>query len=281
MALFVSVTLSIVELLYLFAVLGLFAFGSMIGSFLNVLIYRTVHNENYVRGRSHCPNCQVMIAWYDNIPLVSFVLLGGKCRHCTKPISKMYPIVEAMTGALFVWWGMIGFAFFQLTSTPLMVLQPLFWLLVGIGLIVVFFADIRYMEIPDEAVIGLTLLASLYRTLLWKLGIMPMQDYLFTLYGALGVAGFFWLLWLGTKRKGIGFGDVKFAFPFGLILGFPNVLVGLLLAFVLGAVVGVSLVLAGKTQMGARLPFGPFLVTSAVITLLFGDLILRWYLSLM
>lgn len=261
--------------------MALFTFGSVIGSFLNVLIYRTVHNENYVRGRSRCPNCKETIAWYDNIPLLSYALLRGKCRHCRLPISKMYPMVEGMTGALFVWWGMIGFAFFQLSSAPLRLLQPLFWLLVGIGLIVVFFADIRYMEIPDEAVIGLTFLGVLYRTSLWWFQIMPLNDYMNTLYGALGASVFFLLLWIGTKGRGIGLGDVKFAFPFGLIVGFPNVVVGLFLAFVLGAAGGLGLVAAGRAKLGARLPFGPFLVLSAVLTLVFGEAIFHWYMGLL
>jgi len=266
---------------YLLIVLALFTFGALIGSFLNVLIYRTVHNQDYVRGRSRCPNCKTTLAWYDNIPLISFAALGGKCRHCRLPISKMYPLVESMTGALFVWWGVIGFAFFQLTTAPLTVLQPAFWLLVGIGLIVVLVSDLRYMEIPDEAVIGLTVLGVVYRTALWWFQIMPLSDYLLTLYGALGALAFFAVLWLVTKGRGIGLGDVKFSFPFGLILGFPNVLVGLFLAFVLGAGTGVALVVTGRAKRDTRLPFGPFLVIASVITLIAGELLLRWYSGLL
>ena len=117
------------ELVLLFPI---FVLGLAIGSFVNVLIYRTLKNESPWEGRSYCDNCRRQLSWYENIPMVSYLVLGGKCRTCKKKISWTYPVVEMVTGLLFVWWGTLGFAFFQLTRSPLLYLQPLFWLFVGL-----------------------------------------------------------------------------------------------------------------------------------------------------
>ena len=106
--------------------------------FLNVLIYRSVHDESFVMGRSKCPHCKKQINWYDNVPLLSFVFLRGRCRYCHKQISWTYPAIEFITAGLFVWWYVIGFTFFRLTQQPLLILQRGFWLCVGISFIVIF-----------------------------------------------------------------------------------------------------------------------------------------------
>src|SRR5262249_53647315 len=105
----------------------LFIFGTMIGSFLNVVIYRTLNEESWVKGRSKCESCGKQIKWYDNVPLISYFVLGGKCRACKAPISISHPVIEFLTGTLFVWWYWGGSLFFRLTQQPLGVIQPLFW----------------------------------------------------------------------------------------------------------------------------------------------------------
>jgi prepilin signal peptidase PulO-like enzyme (type II secretory pathway) len=137
----------------------LFFLGLMVGSFLNVLIYRTTIGEDWVKGRSRCDGCKEEIAWYDNIPLLSFVILGGKCRHCKMKISIQHVVVELLTGTLFLWWYLIGFTFFRLAESPLSVLQPLFWLVVGILLLIIFVTDWLYQIIPLYANFGLMGLA--------------------------------------------------------------------------------------------------------------------------
>lgn len=256
-------------------------FGLTIGSFLNVLIYRTVHDESYIEGRSKCPHCKKMIAWYDNIPVVSFIVLRRRCRHCKKPISWTYPAIELITAGLFVWWYLIGFTFFRLGAQPFALLQPGFWLFVGICLIVVFFADLLYGIIPDSVVIALTGLGLLYRISLYASHIMQPGDFWLTIMGAACASLGFWLLWYLSRGRGMGFGDVKFVFPLGLILGWPNILVGLFLSFVVGAVVSVMLLLMKRKRFRQTVPFGPFLVVGTVTTLLVGDRILQWYLSLL
>jgi leader peptidase (prepilin peptidase)/N-methyltransferase len=270
--------LSVAFFLFSFA---LFALGAAIGSFLNVMIYRSVHNQNWMVGRSKCESCGKQIRWYDNIPLVSYVVLGGKCRFCKTPLSLSHPVIEFMTGSLFVWWFWMGSLFFRLTQHPFSVIQPLFWLLVGLSLLIVFFADIRYMIIPDEIVVFLTVITLLYRITLTLAGVMQPIDFVWTILGSVIVSGFFFLLWKVTKGKGMGFGDVKFAIPFGLLLGWPNVFVGTFMAFVFGAVVGISLMAARKKTIGQAVPFGPFLVGATVATLVFGTHVWQWYIGLL
>lgn len=256
-------------------------FGLTIGSFLNVLIYRTVHDESFVVGRSRCPHCKKQINWYDNIPLVSFLLLHAKCRYCHKQISWMYPAIEFITASLFVWWYVIGFTFFRLTQQPLIILQRGFWLCVGISFIVIFFADFLYGIIPDGMVIFLTGLGLIYRAALYWFGVMQPIDFWLTLgVSVWAVLTFAFLHWV-TKGRGMGMGDVKFVFPLGLILGWPGMVLGVFLSFIIGAVVSLSLIAFGKKQFKQTVPFGPFLVAGAATTLLFGERIIAWYVTLL
>lgn len=175
----------------------------------------------------------------------------------------------------------MGSIFFRLTLHPFSVIQPLFWLIVGMSLLVIFFADIRYMIIPDEAVVLLTTMTLLYRITLTLAGVMQPIDFVRTIFGTLIVTTFFYLLWRLTNGKGMGFGDVKFALPFGLLLGWPNVFIGTFFAFVFGAVVGLLLMAVGKKKIGQAVPFGPFLVTSTIVTLVIGTHVWQWYISLL
>jgi len=215
----------------------LFVLGAVIGSFLNVLIYRTIQGESWLTGRSRCDHCQKKISWYDNIPVLSFLLLGGKSRCCKKQIPISYPFVELITGSLFVWWYGIGFVFFRLTTTPFQVLQPFFWLLVGVLLLTIFFADLMHMIIPDLVVGALFLLTLAYRLYLTAVSIMQVQDLYFAALGMVASVLFLGGLWILTKGKGMGFGDVKLIAPIALLLGWPKILVGLFMAFVIGGII--------------------------------------------
>jgi len=186
-----------------------------------------------------------------------------------------------MTGVLFVWWYVIGAAVFKLSTQPFTILQPAFWLLVGIGFLVVFFADFLYGIIPNGAVYGLTALGLAYRLALTGMGIMRPVDLLFSLLAAVAMAAFFLFLWWITKKRGLGLGDVKFVLPLGLIVGWPAILVAVFLADILGAVTGLLLIAGGKKKFGQTIPFGPFLVLGGVLALLFSDHIVQWYVSLL
>jgi len=263
----------------------LFILGAAVGSFLNVLVYRSVRDEDWVRGRSRCEICGKKLHWYENIPLLSFLLQRGRCRKCKKAISIAHPVVELLTGALFVWWYWGGALFFQLTATPFQTLQPLFWLLVGLCLIGIVIADTLYMIIPDLLVGLLLVMTILYRLILTFSGIMRLQDLLYAVFGLVLSVAFFGGLWLLTKGKGMGLGDVKLVAPLSLLLGWPYILVGLFLAFVTGAIAGLGIIgfqrLSLQKGIKKKIPFGPFLVLGTVLTLVWGNPLLEWYLALL
>lgn len=259
----------------------LFALGAAVGSFVNVVLYRTVIDEGWVHGRSRCDFCKKTIRWFDNIPLLSYLILRGMCRDCQKQISLSHPVVELLVGTLFVWWYWGGSLFFQLTQSPFKAIQPIFWLAVGILLIMVFMADVLYLIIPD-VVVGLLLVLTIsYRLALTGFGIMQPLDLFRAVLGAVIAVGFFGGLWLITKGKGMGLGDVKLVAPLGLLLGWPNIFVGLFIAFVTGAAVGITMIALKKRSLGQVLPFGPFLIWGTMIALVYGDALSHWYLQLL
>ncbi|PIR59306.1 MAG: prepilin peptidase [Candidatus Pacebacteria bacterium CG10_big_fil_rev_8_21_14_0_10_56_10] len=259
----------------------LFVLGAAVGSFLNVVVHRTLAGEDWSGSRSRCDHCGRQIAWYDNIPLLSFVALGGRCRHCRQPISLSHLVFEMLTGLLFVWWYLAGFVFFQLTQAPFQVLQPLFWLIVGVLLLIIAVTDALFLIIPDAAVMGLFMLTVLYRVVLVSFGIMRPLDLALSVAATTAAAALFWLLWRLTRGRGLGLGDVKLVVPIGLLVGWPQLTVALLAAFVTGALVGVGLIGLGKRRLGQVIPFGPFLVAGTLVALTAGGSIIRWYLSLL
>lgn len=259
----------------------LFCVGAAVGSFINVVIYRTVHSQDWVKGRSRCEQCGNTLKWYDMIPLLSFAVLRGRCRNCQSSIGVDHPVVEFLTGLLFVWWYLGGTLFFQLSQNPFQLLQPLFWLVVGVLLLVVFFADWRFYIIPDAAVAALFVVTIGYRIALTWQGIMQPMDLLLAAIGAVLVLALFAGLWWLTKGNGMGLGDVKFVVPMAFLVGWPNIWIALLSAFVLGAVVGIGLLLARRKKFGQVVPFGPFLVVGTMIALVWGDLLWQWYLNLL
>ncbi len=257
----------------------IFLLGASVGSFINVYVLRTLAGEDYVRGRSRCDACRRPLEWYELVPLLSYFFLRGRCRTCHAEIDVMHPVGELLFGSLFVWWWLIGSAFFQLSQQPLNVIQPVFWLSVGLLLLLITVVDWRAMIIPDWAVLTLAVSTLVYRILLVTWGVYQPADLARSLFGAWLALMIFLGLWLITRRRGLGFGDVKLVFPLALIVGWPQVWVALFLSFVIGAVVGVGLILAGKAKFGRPLPFGPFLVIGTLLSLLWGDSLLGWYLS--
>jgi leader peptidase (prepilin peptidase)/N-methyltransferase len=257
----------------LIIILVLFFVGACVGSFLNVIIYRSTTGESWV-------NCGKKIAWYDNIPLFSYIFLGGKCRHCKDRLSISHPVVESLLGLLFVWWYFMGSLFFKLTQQPFVFLQPMFWLLVGILLLFILIIDYRYYIISDTAVFVLTCLVVVYRIALVAAGIMQLNDLLSAVSAMAGSVLFFWLLWFLTKGKGFGFGDVKLAVPLGLLVGWPEVIIWLFSSFWLGAIVGIILIMLGKAKFGKPIPFGPFLIIGTLISLIWGNQLIGWYATL-
>jgi prepilin signal peptidase PulO-like enzyme (type II secretory pathway) len=265
----------------LFSVLLIFFIGSCVGSFLNVVVIRSLLGQSWWWGRSRCDTCQKILSWYELSPLVSFLVLGGKCRNCKKEIDIMHPVVEVLTGSLFVWWWIIGFAFFQLGTQPLQAVQALFWLCIGVAFVAILISDFVAYIIPDWTLLWIFFSTLTYRLLLVGVGIYNPADFARAMLLGCVFLLFFLSLWLITKGKGMGFGDVKFVFVLGVLLGWPNGLVAVSIAFLSGAVVGVgAMIVAGKNGKTA-LPFGPFLITGAIVALVWGENLVQWYQGLL
>lgn len=256
-----------------------FLIGACIGSFLNVVIIRSLLGEPWMIGRSHCDVCKRQLAWYELFPIISFIVLRGKCRTCQTEIDLMHPVVEFLTGSLFVWWWLIGFAFFQLSTQPLQLIQSLFWLSIGITFIAILISDLLAYVIPDWTLLWIFFATLAYRIILVSTGIFNPADFARAMAVGFGLLIFFLLLWLFTKGRGMGFGDVKFVFVLGVLLGWPNAVVAVSLAFLLGALIGSVIVLLQRGSLKTALPFGPFLITGAVIALVWGQNLVQWYQS--
>lgn len=255
-----------------------FFLGASIGSFVNVLIARSIAGEDWVSGRSRCDSCNKDLRWYDMIPLLSYMVYRGKTRCCHKPLSIIHPIVEGLFGVLFLWWIAIGFVFFKLATAPLTLVQPVFWLTIAIILAIIAVADLLYgviLMLPLYLGIGFVLS---YRLILWIFGEFHSRDVVLMLFSGIASYLFLWLLRVITKGRGMGDGDPYLALLTGLLLSWPRVMVSLLSAFVTGAVVGVVLMFTGKKSRKSTLPFGPFIVIGAGIALLWGkEIMFRLY----
>ena len=269
-------------LVYIFV----FFFGLIVGSFLNSIIYRlstgAPHQLLFKSGgglsRSFCPDCRHTLSWQDLIPLLSFLILKGKCRYCQKPISRQYPLVELVTGILFL-------LIFNYTFPNLLAIG--YWLLVTSFLIIIFVYDLKHYIIPDKIIypaIATAFLYQLFRILEfgnWNLfGIWNLEfGILRPILSAVLASGFFLIIVLISQGKWMGAGDIKLAFLMGLFLSFPKILVALFLAFFIGAIIGVGLVVSRKKTLKSEVPFGPFLVTGTFIALFWGENIINWYLN--
>lgn len=239
----------------------IFVLGLVVGSFLNVLIYRVPRNLP-LSGRSFCPKCHKHLLWHDNIPLVSFVVLCGKCRFCKERISLRYPIVELLTGTLFV---AIAIQKQLVLVSILSSIVTFYWLFIIATLIVIFFIDLEHGIIPDKITYLAIVITAMY--------LFIIHDSLFMIHlgSALGAVSFLLLLNLITRGRGMGLGDVKLAALMGLILGFPKIILALYCAFLTGAAISIILILAGNKRFGDSIPFGPFLVFGTMFALFFAE----------
>ncbi len=245
-----------------------FVFGSVIGSFLNVCIYRIPAGVSIVTPRSRCPQCGMPIRWYHNVPVLSWLLLKGRCADCGAGVSVRYPLVEALTGLLFVLF-LYRFAFHPVT--------PVMWLLSAL-LVTISFIDLDHQIIPD--VISLP---GIPVGFLCSFAI-PWVTWQESLLGILLGGGSLWGIALTyeflTKKEGMGFGDVKLLAMLGAFLGWTAIFPIIFLGSILGTLVGVPLMLFKKANSQLAIPFGPFLSLGALLHVFFIDIIdpyLRWY----
>jgi leader peptidase (prepilin peptidase)/N-methyltransferase len=274
--------------------------GLMVGSFLNVVIYRypiTLFREwgsmakdilteqgykvigeaadvrlkdkqfNLVVPRSRCPKCQHLIRWWENVPVISYLLLRGKCYNCNNPISVRYPFVEILTA--------ISFAF--VTDRFGLSWQTLLYMAISALLIVQIFIDIDHKILPDPInyiILWLGLLAS-------AMGLsIPLYDAVIgALAGYLSLWSFYWLFKLTTKKEGMGYGDFKLLAAIGALVGYQKLLLVIILSAGVGAIIGISMMLFKMSDRNTQIPFGPYLAIAGWITLFWGDPIIRAYLS--
>lgn len=243
-----------------FSTLIIFIAGVCLGSFLNVVIDRFATNRSIIKGRSYCESCKKTLEIRDLIPLLSYLLLRGKCRFCSRKIPVRIFLVELLTGVISV--GL----FLLHGGTNLPFILTLY--LVALLFIAIFFIDLEYGIIPDKLTILLTILSIV---LVFSTG----QNLFNHFISAVSSLLFFIGLYIATKGRGMGMGDVKISFSLGMLLGYPFIIYGLYLAFLTGAVVSIILVLWKKKSFrGGTVPFGPFLTASTLFTLFFGEKII-------
>ncbi|MEA3355291.1 MAG: prepilin peptidase [Patescibacteria group bacterium] len=258
--------------------LVMFWLGAAVGSFLSVVIYRLRTGESALKGRSRCDHCKKQIAWFDNIPLLSYLLLGGKCRYCKKKIRIDNLILELLVGVQFVWiyWLLkVNFSFFGHMEGFYSFALLIYWLILFSGSLAIAVYDIKHMLIPDQVLLPLIGAAflRLFFSNQWRVLIVALGSSLF-LYSIA------WLSKKLMKKEAMGFGDVKLAFLMGLVLGWPLIIVSYFIAFLTGAGVGVILILIGNKKLKSKIAFGPFLLLGMLISKLWGISILNWYLGL-
>jgi leader peptidase (prepilin peptidase)/N-methyltransferase len=272
-----------VILVSIFAIIG----GLLIGSFLNVCIYRMPRDLSVVRPRSFCPECQRPIAWYDNVPVLSYFLLGRRCRHCRQPISARYPIVEILTAALF-------FLIVNAIGPTIIAIKLCLLVALLVGLTI---TDLEELILPDEFTLGGTAAGLIFawfvpiddqitRLLLsiWGMHPGPWMSVVESVIGAAAPAGSLGLIgFLFEKirnKEGLGLGDVKMMAMVGAFLGLSNALLTILLGSIAGSVIGLIYIrVTRKDAATYELPFGAFLGFAAILVTLVGEPMIRWYKS--
>lgn len=251
----------------LYLIVGLV--GALIGSFLNVCIYRLPRHESVVWPGSHCPACSRPIAWYDNIPLVSYLFLVGRCRHCKVPIPFRYPVVEALNVL-----GYVGLLWFFGPSWPAVAYGLLYS-----ALLVVAGTDLSHKIIPNVVTFPGIVVGLLSAATILPLGLVN------GLIGLLVGGGVLWILaWVSPYlfgKEGMGGGDIKLLAMIGAFLGWKPALMTILVGSFLGSLVGIALIAAQVIKREDYIPFGPFLVCGAMVALFFGQSILEWYQGLL
>lgn len=274
-------------------------FGLLIGSFLNVVIYRVPLGESIAFPGSHCPNCDTPVKAYDNIPVFSYLLLGGKCRGCKARISPVYPLVELLVAVLYFLCFLKVRSQFSYEDEPLRYWLSLVANIVFASLIVpLIFIDLRHKLLPDVitkpgfvVMLALRVLApdpAINATTKWMFGLVGWADWMVALIGALvGAfvgAGSLWLVreaYLRLRKvEGMGLGDVKMMLFVGAFLGWQLTLLTIFVGSLLGSIVGITLVALRGGNMKMEIPFGVFLGPAAIISLFVGQPFIAWYLSM-
>ena len=271
-----------------------FAFGACVASFLNVCIWRLPRNESVVRPASHCPVCNAFIKWYQNIPIVSYIALGGRCANCRNPISVRYAIVELLGGVLFLsaylqWAVPVTFDFQMAGLRPLLSFGcvPVYWLVFA-GLILGSFIDLEHFYLPDRVTIGGMVLGVAASILLpefqaeqtWKGSLCWSVSGL--AFGFFFLWGMGWLFSRLFRKEALGFGDVKLMGAVGAFFGPTAVLFVLIVSSIVGSFAGVGLILRGRAKLGGftAVPYGPFIAVAVLVWMFWGPSLVDMYMNI-
>ncbi len=273
---------------------SLFIFWAIFGSFASVLIWRIKSGEHgIITGRSHCPKCQHILWFLDLFPILSYVCLGGKCRYCQEKISPIYPILEVMTGVLFVLSGYFLVDYnLLLTGSTIEIVKLGFFLSIALISIVYVFYDILFMEIPDEVLIPANLIlfwllflvsTGIQLPIFWHF--LPFQNEVLNipiinaLLGAFGIFAFFYFQIYISDGKWMGGWDLRIALFMWLVGGAKIAALGLLLAYFVGSIIGIGILLYNRNR-NTEVPFGPYLAVGLYLSLFWYTPIVAWYTKL-
>lgn len=258
----------------------LFIIGTFFGSFLSVIIYR-IHKEKkgIIKGRSECPYCHKKLAVQDLIPIFSYLIGAGKCRFCKKKISIHYLLIELLCGAVFAaFYILYPFFIYEFGNlacnfNAVLFLNYIFYIIVSLFLILIFFYDLKYLQIPE--IFSLPAIA-----LVFVVGIFLSEPGLYSMVigGAIGGLFFGFQFWI-SKEKWLGFGDVQIGILMGLLLGWQMLLLGLFITYIIGSIISLILMSFKKVGLKSQMPFAPFMIIGIFITIFFGEYLLDLYLN--
>ena len=275
--------------------LALFIIGAAIGSFLNVISLRykpgkKLFSEDVIAGRSHCPHCRKILKWYELVPVFSFIIQKGKCRHCKHKLSWQYPLIETLSGLIFI--------FIPISlGVPIFAPQSIIWILIFFIFILISLIDFRHYIIPDQlnfslAILGLFLISIKEKTRTFGMfegsflghysGLFGLRDNIWINHFFAALLGmiFFGLIIILSRGRAMGWGDFKLVGPLGFIFGWPDILMIVFLSFIIGSVFVTPLLIKGVKKMKDVVPFGPFLIIASSLTFFFGYQIINSYFSL-
>ncbi|MCL5004629.1 MAG: prepilin peptidase [Patescibacteria group bacterium] len=275
--------------------LALFFVGTAIGSFLNVISLRykpgkKLFSEDVITGRSHCPHCRKILKWYELVPVFSFIIQKGKCRHCKHKLSWQYPLIETLSGLIFIFIPIV-------LGAPMFAPRSIIWILIFFIFILIGLIDFRHYIIPDQlnfslAILGLFLISIKEKTRAFGMfegsfmghysGLFGLRDNIWVNHFFAALLGmlFFGLIIVLSRGRAMGWGDFKLVGPLGFIFGWPDILMIIFLSFIIGSVFVAPLLIKGVKKMKDVVPFGPFLIIASSLTFFFGYQIIDGYFSL-
>jgi leader peptidase (prepilin peptidase) / N-methyltransferase len=250
-------------------VLG-FIIGAILGSFINSAVWRVYTKKFSCTDRSRCVTCLEVLSWYDNIPIFSFLRLRGGCGLCQEKIPFDYLLVEIITGFL-------GVFLVYVNGVHVSGISPLFFrdMVIVLCLVFIFVYDAKYMEILDRVTVLPAILLVIVSLIFGWQSLFVMG------IGAIVGGGFFLIQYMVSHGRWVGGGDIRMGVFMGVVLGWPNILFGLLLSYVIGAIFGMWLLVHKKKQLTSSVPFGTFLAIGTMVALYYGDTVVRWYISLL